>query len=894
MNYYTDFTSRLPKIQKDYIEKYIADRSAEGLLTQEQIDTIRTSAWGQSDTIKPISPSYIKTAIYGGSMSEVEYDSLMDAVMIDLNTIFAYSSVIDNNLSGIEDNMKNFVKSVNVTIDSVERSLAEYRALLGDVEGYNAAHTQTFNNITGARLINTDVKGGYLSLSPKSIKCYNNSSDIASVSVNKYPLESNLLTGGVYYASPPQNNIEKDYNEPNGTRLMLRGGTTGPGYWVEIMLVDNTSDNEVSSYVDNKLYQGLTLVLTIYFTGTISINEINLDPISKYLVYLRQIRYLPTGSGAWTPILYTGKDGNKLNLTGEGEGSLSFKFDRVSVYGLELTLNVVDYDIVRFLIDPKTIFLSEVWNEILDGKYSAMSEKASSKDVISSSKKEDSNTLYNKVKIASSNDYSIYRSEFGEDETIAGKDITKAAIADKMALAEVNMKEYILGLYSLSPSNATYYPSGVYYSHLDGGYDTKKGTIRSVILEDDHSTPAATTIEYYIVTDSGKVIPILPIGTTTYREPVLSKVVGSNVTVTLTYEPSGNVYLKYWDQVSNSMVDVSNGAATNKVVTLSGAVANRSYIVEYTLATTIDQITVSIPAQISASGWFHGDIYPQGYKAPLPVTPYIDMSYYDSGTDEWLGRHQTTLSAYGPNGFYSDPTVLTQDISDVGYWTIIPAVTGCPALLNAAFLYATNNSYVISGYINPGDIGSYGAWYRVIFTGTGRENNEYSYVWDVSGALLPIGSAISGLTLTSNGIYNSVNGREGLYYTGDTGNQYLRGVGQVMTPTQINAATTAIYQPIEVFVDGVKAIDKTSYTPKDQELLSPYQISNEYSYYMDNGAVYMNMNFDDTYKRKVSARIRYLTAYIKLKVVLRTNTTGDSDSYSTPLVNSYTLKFLSS
>ena len=895
MNYYTDFTSRLPKIQQEYIEKYVVEKSAKGALTKEQIDDIRNSEWGQN--IKPIAPSYVNHATYGGSMGDVQYDSLMDAVMIDLNTIFAYSSVLDENLSGIEDNMKNFVKSVNVTIDSIERSLTEYRALLGDVEGYNAAHTQNFTNVNGGRLIGADAKGGYLSISPSKQEKYNSRSDISNVAVSKYPAESHLSNGGVYYASPPQNSVVKDYNEIGGTGTMLKGGTTGPGYWVEIMLVDNTADNKVSSSVNNKIYEGLTVVLTIYFTGSIAINEIDLDPISKYLVYVREIRYLPYSTGAWTPITYTDKDGNTINLSGEGYGSLSFKFDKLSAYGIELTMNVIDYDVVRFLVDSGTLFRSEMWEEIIDGKYSAMSEKSSKKGVMSASSKEDTNRLYDKVRIANSNDYSLYRSDFGKDETVKDWVITKnaseASISDKMAMTEINMKEYILGLYSIAPSNTIYMPSGVYYSHMDGGYDTKNGTIKSVIIEDEHSTPAATTVEYFLVTDSGTEIPILPMGTTTYREPALNMADSAgNISARITFEPAastpGNVHALYWDEVSHAMVDIGNWPATNKAVTITGATPGVSYIMEYLLSTATDQFTVDVPAQVGASGWFHGEMVPEGYKIPLPATPYIDYSYYDWKDKTWLSRHPVTGEACGLNGFYSDNTILTQDISD-GCWTIVASRSGIADSVDAIFYYATRSSYVISGIFqnSADDTLGYDPQYRVIFTGTGKEDNEYNYTWWVEplGLGIPGDPLASGLVLTNSKLYYegdpdpSPNASGGWWGWDQPGNNMKR------------MYTTSVYDPIEVFIDGRKATDYTNYKKEEQELLDPYQESNDYRYYMDRGSIYMNMNFDEIYNRRVSSRIRYLTSYIRLKVVLRTNMT--ESSYHTPLINSYTLKFLS-
>jgi hypothetical protein len=890
--YYEDFTSRLPEIQRAYLDKYLSDKIAEGALTPDRVEKIRRELWSryttltQGPTPTPLSKRYMIKADYAGNMDSVRYDDLMDAVKIDLIALFSYSNVIDADISSQEDDAKSYVKYANTYIDSIERELLEYQALLGDVEGYNAAHVQNFNTVTGSRLIGTSISAGYLGLMYKNLTNYNTSIDISSIGVTRYPTESHLSEGGIYYAAPPENDIETDYNTRGGTRSMLLGGTTGPGYWVEVMLVDNTADHKAEAYINSSYYNGLSVVLTIYFTGTVPINMINLDPISKYTMYVRSLRYLPPGSSTWSTVQYTDSEGNSLNMVGEGYGGMSFRFNRVSARAIEIHLNVVDCDQVRFLVDPNLQISSKLWEEILDGEYTRMAKQSTYKNIISASAKEEDNRIYDKAVIATSKGSDSVLKDVIGIGNVAYRDThyndLVESVAGDIQVSKV-WSEYILGLYSLTPGDATYIPTGTYYSHSDGGYDTKAGTIRNVLLESEHSIPACTTVEYYLVTDGGIDIPVLPNGTTTYREPVISEVDGSaNLSVALTFLPIGNVDLMYWDPVTNTKITHKTAAPTGKSVSYTTVTTGRSYVVEYTISTSIDQYTVSMKDCVSGVAWYHDEVTPVGYKVILPTTPYIDGGYYDYSGKEWLNYDTITNEKVGLAGFYSDSTVLTQDIDD-GLWQIIPSVAGTPELASVQCLYTDRNTYVISGYVDRAQITNYGPWYRVRFNGTGRERNEYSYVWDVSGAVIPgMGIYASGLVLDDTK----------LHYAGDPDNASIFGAASQLNSAQEAYVTNVIYNPIEIFVDGVKAVDYTDYKEDSQSQMDSYQVCNEYRYYMDNGAVYMNMNFDEVYTRRITVRMRYLTSYLNMKIVLKTNTT--EDSFFTPLVDYYTVKFLSS
>jgi hypothetical protein len=214
-------------------------------------------------------------------------------------------------------------------------------------------------------------------------------------------------------------------------------------------------------------------------------------------------------------------------------------------------------------------------------------------------------------------------------------------------------------------------------------------------------------------------------------------------------------------------------------------------------------------------------------------------------------------------------------------WEIIPSRSGVQDAASLSFYSANRTQYVISGQFTMNNGGFFGDphEYRVKFTGTGREQNEYTYVWyAVVSGFIP-GEVASGLVLNNSN----------MYIPGDTLTQSEQ-VSRALTPAQKAEYSTAIYDPIAFYVDGKKAADKTSYLKDTQELLDAYTTSNDYRYYYDNSALYTNMNFDILDRRRLSARFRYLTSFVRLKIVLKTNTVEYSKY--TPQVNSYTIKFL--
>ena len=913
MDYFTKFISKLPGIQRAYIEKYLNRRA--NSVAKNVLDISKVNNTGDISTstgnivgnlnsptpelvIAPLSPTVANKATYGGNMDEVQYDRLMDAIKIDLNSIFSYSANIDADLSNNEREFKSYIKNANNIINKVEGRLKEYRALLGDTRGYNAASTQNFSEVSGARLVGCDATGGFLSITPASTTTYNTFNDIASIGLTKYPTAGN----GIYYATPQEHDVVKNYE--SGNKSMLQGGTVAPGYWVEVMLVPTSTDNDPCVYTDGDTYTGFTAILTMYFTVNRDINEIYLDPISKHKVYVRKVKYL-SGS-TWNTLNYKDEDNNELMVVGDSYTGMTLRFPPVNTTGLEITLNVIDYDIVRFILKRENLLKGLIWDEIQDGNYNTMEEKKSSVGTISSSSAEPANRTYDKIVVSDPNFIKpliIDRDNVSDNSgdttlgnrafnTIEQGKIDSIILGDDYGLlADTTMREYILGLYSLAPRYSQFLPSGVYYSHLDTGYDTKNGTLRNIMVESDHTMPGASTVEYFLVTDSGIEIPILPVGTTTYREPTLKTADSSgNIVARITYTPAagaGNVHALYWDETTQTLKELGSGfSATNKLVTITGATPGVTYIMEYDIDTSTELYEVQIENYKESIGWIHEEVIPEGYKIPLPTTPYIRSSDYsnynygNSSTDNLYDPADRWGYSREVQGFYSDKTVLTQDVGD-GMWDIRAASTGVAGITNSMFLYATRDTYVISGaptyhiVTPPAE-----KYFRVKFTGTGRENNEYSYVWLVQATgIIPGEPLASGLILDNSHLYINGDPLPSWYNT-----SYL--------PTALwYDYGNATYNPIELFVDGSKAEDHTDYRSEEQRMMEPYIITNNYQYYLDNSTLYTNVDFDNVSKRRLTTRFRYHTSYIKVKVVLRTNTT--SPSYFTPQIDSYTIKFLS-
>jgi len=743
----------------------------------------------------------------------------------------------------------------------METKVDEFKKLYSCDDGYNAVYNERFDEAANASIGNCIIDGGCLTLKPITISSYVKSIDIKRITTTHYPTENHAV--GIYLAAPSELSIERDYDNrkhvtpypgmhrTSGTRTMLSDGTANSGYWLSVML----TDTEPVSIIDNNTYYGYTCLLRIFFSGNKEINTLMLDTVSKYIVYVRRIRYRVTNdyandSSGWNDLTYVDDDENTKLVTGSTYGKLLLRFPPITAGSLEIMLNTMDYDILRYRFDPKVIRTALMWDEIanMEYEYMASSYAGDNRSRDGSSRYLD-RTIVDISNIDTLND--ALRTvnstlNIDKDTEIRTIDGTGAAIVDDILssaaltdyqLTTINKNEYTIGAYSIVPSLNMYCSEGTYYSHTDGGYDTYEHAVRRIRLETDDSIPAITSIMYSIVTDSGNEYPILPEGTTIVREPVTEDPSPMGVvTITTRFHPNGDVSLYRWVDDTKVLVSTSTADVDCNVI-LGGIDRSGVYAIEYVPDTSYNVYTAVLASEGPDINWVSEEPVPDNYSVHLSTVPYIDYNYYNWDSKTW--NYASDLI-----GDYSDPTVLTHDLTD-GLWVLPTGVT------ELSFVSATKSEYYISGnFETPGT-------YRFIFNGTGGELNEYSYAWDI--VISTPGSQTIELS----------------YYT-------------LILPSE--GYNEALYEPVEVFIDSFKAIDQTNYREQTQDPLEEYEVCNEYRYYLFNDTILTNVDFSRYVGKRVVVKFRYLAAYVRLKIVLNSN--AYAGSYYTPSVDSYKLKFM--
>jgi len=855
--YLREFGSKLPEHQRKYLENLLNNLRARGAISSNRQVREIMDRYGISSEGVPLTNMPLVQA--SSRIIDSGYDSSADTIKIDLRSLYTQSNLTGNLISQHESISKSWVDNISTAISAMENKIEEFKKLAGNADGYTAIHNENFSQIVGAKFVDSRIVNGALIIKPSTSYRFNGRNVINRVTTTPYPAENHAA--GIYMAAPAEFDISNNYS--TGTKSMLANTTSGPGYWLSVIL----SDQELKSTIDSNTYYGYVNLLRIFFNSTIQINELTIDPVGKYTTYINRIQYRAPGTYVndlvgWTNLTYTNDDDDTALVAGSGDSNIKLYFPPTTMSALEIMFNVVDHDILRFHIDPNIVRTTLLWDEITDNEYSYIVDRNigvnnRNENQVTSAGEEStdstdylSRTIIDIDNVETLNDaLSTVRSSLNIDtstELDSIGDLGAAVLTDRIAaaalgdhLTNINKNEYILGAYSISPESIAYPQSGVFYSHDNAGYDTYEGTVREVALESAQHIPGLTSIEYYIVTDTGREVAIPPIGTVSYREHLKGIIsAAGSITTNTSFTSSSDVLLYRW--INGAADLVATETPTGNEVTFTGLDPNTTYAMEYDVeSVSVNPFTADLPTLIDTVAWRNVDLAPIAHTIPLDNTPYIDYSYYDWDNDEWD-------YADGVVGYYSDPNVLSQDMS-IGMWTIPNGIT------NQAFLSATRTTYSFNVDVAQSATGTV----RFVYNGAGGEYNEYSYYWDVAVAV--------------------------------PGNQNIE-LNDTVLVTSTASINSNLYEPIELFIDGNKAEDKTNYKSDTQDPLDDYSSTGKYQFFLLGNTIYTNIDFDDGNPRRVSARYRYLTAYLTLKIVLYTNTS--EPSYYTPRVDSYQLKFL--
>lgn len=802
-------------------------------------------------------------------LSEARYNEVMSSLLIDIAALYVNTDLVSNIIGGNESISKLWVNTINSEIDKLTRKIEEYKRLYSDDKGYNAIYYESFDENYKAILNNTVIDSGVLTVKPYSIDEYTKPIDIDVMTLITYPAENHIA--GIYLASPPEFDIVKDYRLKRGTKEIIKKGTKYPGAWVSVLM----SDTDVKSYIDDIEYSGYNCLLRIFFNAPKNINSLSISPATRYKLGVSRLKYrkggiYATDDDGWefvTKTYYTNDiyNGDTIRVTGSGYSSINLQFDTIQAAAIEILFTMPSYDVIRYNIDKAIIRSAMMWDSITDEEYTDLLSKYSNKDVVSADTPTISNTMYldrTIIDITNLNDLNSMVKAVNSSLNInPTTDLNSTSLpnvyllndkADEVALKgqlqTVNKNEYVIGAYSIVPEHKVYNNKGTYISHETYGFDSYDGTVARVALESSFETQALSSVEFFIVTDTDVEIPILPLGVTTHREPMDAVIddVGTAIFYP-SFTPTGNVTVYKWQ----NGVKVSTGSypVTSDKITATGLNSMTFYAVEYETS----QTNILLSDNITNPVWVDTQPTLNGNKAILPASPFIDYSYYDWDNDIWEAYEKLA-------GYYSDNSVLPQDVES-------PMWTFSDAWASSVFVpeLTDRENFAISGYfLTSGE-------YYFVFNGKdditdqiGAENYEYSYMWSI-----PVSGYASGdFPLASTVYFNDNN----LEFDINSGNY-----------------NTNLYEPIEMFINGMKVIDKTNYKSTEQDVLSALTSQN-YEFFLNGNTLYTNDNLDVSGKR-VSVRYKYLSKYVRVKIILSTN--DNSISENTPVVNDYTLKLFS-
>jgi hypothetical protein len=855
-NLFKVFKGKLSEVQQKLLDNLINRKLPIGINTRGSRNSMPVTVFREVDE--------------DSKMVDAAYNDLITSLLIDIESLYINSDVLSDYIGNNESISKSWVKSINNELDKLEAKIEEYRRLYGDTNGYNAVYYELFNEINNAILGGCEISSGELTIKPDTSLEYTKPLDIKRVSLTTYPAENHVA--GIYLSAPSEFNIENDYNSKNGTKKMIKKGTSQPGAWVSIML----TDSDIRSYIDDVNYIGYTCVIRIFYSDVKTINTLTIDPATRHELNISRLRYrsggvYQTDDDGWEVITKTRNtndiyNGDTLKVTGKGSASIKMVFDTIFASAIEITFNMPSYDVIRYKFDPSVIRNALMWDDITNKEYEYLMDKYTNKDNIKSSDPLNSSTAYLNKTIVDINNLKSFdsmlkgvRSSLNIDKSkdlyftgidslyVLSNPILETALKDE--LVDINKNEYIIGAYSITAEYNAYGNTGYYESHVDYGFDTYEGTLIRASIESDFELPALSSIEFFIVSDTGLEIPIMPLGRNVHREPMDAAVDElGNANFTTSFTPTSNVYVYKWE--NGEKIEVGNFPANpDNRITASSLNKMTAYAVEYEVESSSN--TVILDDSITRVSWSDTNVEQNNNVIQLPTSPYIDYNYYDWDNNVWLPY-------IGLAGYYNDPTVLPQGF-DSPMWSL--PVSG---FVSGEYLNENTDRYGmgISGFFTTsGD-------YYFVLNGKntqgfqyGEEDFEYSYIWHIPVS----GYATGDFPLPSTIILNDSN-------------------LDFLTPYEFY--NNNLYEPIELFVNGIKATDVTNYKKDNTTSLNSF-MSQNYEYFVNNDKLFTN--FPSGYNR-ISSRFRYLTKYIRVKIILSTNEI--CNSMFTPVVRDYTLRLL--
>lgn len=624
-----------------------------------------------------------------------------------------------------------------------------------------------------------------------------------------------------------------------------------PGkFWVEVLSSNTPVVVNYEASWGNYTAQGMVAEVMLDFSHVERVNNLKFLPFSEFPYDVIDVAYKESSTSAWTTIPF-------FEIKRAVEDWVEFDFPYIAVDKLRISIAQPNYTRNISLIPEAVFRKNQLWSQLRAEEYSRniheldlttrqtgtvkiQPEQIDKIVALTRLDKELEDVTFSGERADSFTDYTKYIDAIGRvvDEIAPGaanevREITLGKTTNTITnTRSVLSYDYLVGIRSLALSSVTYEPLAYYESPklvtngtvVQAQLDTVE--IHPEFKEDDGVVPfRRTSIEYEIEVSPDTRFPVVPVSSLEGANYVvrdewikLTRGVGR-----LRFQPIAGSLSVRKNSKRISMLDVT---LSGRDITIANADTNAIYTVTYNVDATSTYVNVD-----------------EALDSTRLISP-----------EEFLGTdsdNKITLSSY--------PYIIYEIVRDNQFWTkkkddaiwewnpdFYPLSVGSVALTNAST--AVDLTKDDAGDPDFDDITFSATNNLAIWI---QETNE---ILDIDPSP-PVSPTDVKCYLTD-------------LYAGSTlaSSRFILG-RKVTHDNRTFGLNTQSYEPIVVYVNGIKAINKTDYLNRQHPAFDPPVEGEETVYeYIQAGR---NLYFNRPVSGKITVAYSWLTKYIKLVATLR-------------------------
>jgi hypothetical protein len=439
-------------------------------------------------------------------VSSQQLNSLFVDLTSDLRILHKEMSDIHKAIDITFERNQLFYRRTKNRISAIWKEIQRFRESSFNIESSTYTFFESFSEdsvmyLTG---LSIDKKTGTLVLSPGYINSFSDSSEVANVEMNLYPVSNK--DGGLVETTAPQNKFE--YNYKNGDRTLLKDGL-----WKVQMLTADIPEVLVDVFGRNQKtsYRGIVAEVDITFVSQKLINEIDIDPYGDFTTRVLSVRYLPDESS--TDWLNVTKDNGDILMGSDVDWIKLRNFKAFTAKKLRITFHQPNFQIIHRLMTKVDGMVDKMVTALIEQRFEKINYEYKRPDQFPKYDTSEEADLYDEVmKII----------EEGGDITTLESQITNLLVPQPIGIqADIsNWKLYNLGAWSINPKNVGYTPQsiGTYISHDPrdrlSGFKMNNGSPMYAKLYTKQEEPSSSSIEWSLMADVDGInyveIPIVP------------------------------------------------------------------------------------------------------------------------------------------------------------------------------------------------------------------------------------------------------------------------------------------------------------------------------------------------------------------------------------------------